>query len=321
MVEIIKRREFLPETISRLSLYIFVKKEELKAYKAKLAAMVKAEIAKAQRDRTLEDAQDISSAVLWAEARLGELLPPPSFQRGKGGRIIGEKTLPPGISWKQSFYAQQLSSHPEIIENVILKAKENEKIPERWDVIKEIEQQKRQKSQTEIILPEGQYRTIVIDPPWPMEKTLREERPYQGIELDYQTMTIEAIKTLKLPCADECHVYLWATQKFLPISFQLFEDWDVKYIQTLVWHKNVGFTPFGLFMNNVEFVLFGRRGSLPLLKAGLKACFEGKVREHSRKPNEFYDLVRSVSPEPRIDVFSREKREGFEQLGDEIDKF
>ena len=167
------------------------------------------------------------------------------------------------------------------------------------------------------------YKTICIDPPWPTEKVTRTERPLQAAKdtgLDYPTMTFEAIRDSKFPFSDQCHIYLWTTQKFLPASFQLFEAWEVKYIQTLVWHKNVGFTPFGLFMNNVEFVLFGRKGNLPLLRAGLKAVFQGKVREHSRKPNEFYDLVREASPEPRIDIFSREKRPGFDQWGNEMDK-
>jgi len=167
----------------------------------------------------------------------------------------------------------------------------------------------------------GQYQTIIIDPPWPKKKIERYERPYQEPNLDYPTMTIEAIQNIQLPLAEQCHVYLWTTQKFLHEAFHVFEVWEVNYIQTLVWHKNVGFTPFGLFMNNVEFVLFGRRGNLSLLKAGIKAVFNGKVREHSRKPDEFYELIKLVSPEPRIDIFSRERREGFEQWGNEIDKF
>jgi N6-adenosine-specific RNA methylase IME4 len=167
----------------------------------------------------------------------------------------------------------------------------------------------------------GTYQTVIIDPPWPIEKIERYERPYQEPNLDYVTMTIEAIEKSKMPISKNAHVYLWTIQKFLPTAFEIFETWDVKYIQTLVWHKNVGFTPHGLFMNNAEFVLFGRRGSLPLLKAGEKVVFTGKVREHSRKPDEFYDLVKKVSPEPRIDIFSREKRDGFDSFGNETEKF
>jgi len=167
----------------------------------------------------------------------------------------------------------------------------------------------------------GRFSTIIIDPPWPIKKVERYERPYQEPNLDYPNMTVDAIKQSTFPFDEHCHVYLWTTQKYLPIAFECFIEWEVKYIQTLVWHKNVGFTPMGLFMNNAEFVLFGRKGSLPLLKAGEKCVFTGKVREHSRKPDEFYDLVRKVSPEPRIDCFSREKREGFDQFGNETNKY
>ena len=74
-------------------------------------------------------------------------------------------------------------------------------------------------------------------------------------------------------------------------------------------------------MYDTEHVLFCRRGSLDLLKLGKQLGFKAKVREHSRKPDEFYDLVREVSPGPRIDVFSREKREGFDQWGNETGRF
>ena len=167
----------------------------------------------------------------------------------------------------------------------------------------------------------GKYRTVIIDPPWPVKKIERYTRPLQEPDLDYFTMTIDAIKQTTFPFNNNCHVYLWAIQKYLPIAFEWFEAGGIRYIQTLVWHKNVGFTPMGLFMNNIEFVLFGRKGSLPLMKAGEKCAFFAKAREHSRKPDEFYDLVRKVSPEPRIDCFSRERREGFDQFGDQINKF
>ena len=88
----------------------------------------------------------------------------------------------------------------------------------------------------------------------------------------------------------------------------------------MTWVKNVGFTPYS-FMYSTEHILFGRIGFLELLKKGKRLDFSAKVREHSRKPDEFYNLVREVSPEPRIDIFSREKREGFDQYGDQSDKF
>lgn len=168
------------------------------------------------------------------------------------------------------------------------------------------------------------YKTIIVDPPWPVEKIARNVSPNQ-YEFEYPTMTLEEIADLPIPTlADKegCHIYLWTTQKFLPVSFGILAGWGAKYIFTMVWHKNGGFQPFNLPQYNSEFVLFGKIGSLDFINTKqFFTCFNGVRREHSRKPIEFDDIVRRVSPEPRYDYFSRELKEGFEQYGNEADKF
>ncbi len=174
-----------------------------------------------------------------------------------------------------------------------------------------------------ITLPEGQFRTIVCDPPWPMVKIEREVRPNQGRALDYRTMSVEEIAALPVgesAAPGGCHLYLWATHRFLPDALKIMADWGFEYECLLTWVKNVGFTPYS-FMYSTEHVLFGHLGKLPLLKFGERLDFAAKVREHSRKPDEFYDLVGRVSPEPRLEMFSRQEREGFTAHGDEVDKF
>lgn len=170
--------------------------------------------------------------------------------------------------------------------------------------------------------PNGKYSTIVIDPPWPMGKSDRTARPLQGPYLEYPTMEIEEIKSLPVPdlAAESCHVYLWTTHRFLPVAFEVFETWGVKYHCLLTWVKNVGFTPFS-WMFSTEHCLFGWIGSFQFEKMGLRVDFEAPARGHSRKPDEFYDLVRAASPEPRIDLFSREQHEGFDAWGAEVGKF
>lgn len=170
--------------------------------------------------------------------------------------------------------------------------------------------------------PKGKYNTIAIDPPWAIEKITREVRPNQ-YDMDYPSMTIDEIEALPIPdLANEngCHIYLWTTHKYLPTAFDILGAWGANYECLLTWVKNVGFTPFS-WMYSTEHCLFARIGNLPLLKLGKRLDFQAKVREHSRKPEEFYNLVKEVSPEPRIDMFSREKREGFEQYGNEPSKF
>jgi len=160
------------------------------------------------------------------------------------------------------------------------------------------------------------YRTIVIDPPWPMKKSKRNERPNQN-EMDYKLMTIDEINNFPLKdfvSKDGAHVYLWTTHKHLPDAFQIFNSWNVEYHCTLTWIKNVGITPFS-WMFSTEFVLFGFIGNIPIIRKGLRTDFKAKVQGHSVKPDEFYETVKRVSPEPRIDIFNRRAIEGFDSYG------
>jgi N6-adenosine-specific RNA methylase IME4 len=172
-----------------------------------------------------------------------------------------------------------------------------------------------------VCIPEGKYRCLVIDPPWPMEKIERDERPKQ-VGFDYPTMTESELAAFPLPeyAAPDCHLYLWTTHKFLPMALRLAEHWGFRYQCLLTWVKNVGFTPFS-WMYSTEHALFCRTGNLPLRALGKRLDFAAPVREHSRKPEAFYDLVRAVSPGPRLDIFSREHHAGFAQYGNEVEKF
>lgn len=170
-----------------------------------------------------------------------------------------------------------------------------------------------------VSLPTGKYRTIVIDPPWPMKKILRAVRPNQ-VEFDYPTMTLEEIEALPIgDLANEegCHVYLWVTQKYLPAGLRMFELWGVRYQCLMTWVKNVGFTPFS-WMYSTEHVLFGRVGNLDLRKMGLRLDFAEAVNGHSRKPEVFYQRVCEASPGPRLEMFARRERDGFVVWGNEV---
>ena len=170
--------------------------------------------------------------------------------------------------------------------------------------------------------PEGKYRTIVIDPPWDMERIQMENRTFDKESFDYPTMSLDEIKDFKLPAHEECHLWLWTTQKYLRPSFDLLDAWDFTYLATFVWHKNGGFQPVGLPQFNCEFVLLARKGGQPFVETKqFFTCFDAKRREHSRKPDEFYDVVKRVCPEPRIDIFSREDRDGYDVWGLESGMF
>lgn len=168
--------------------------------------------------------------------------------------------------------------------------------------------------------PEGKYKCIVIDPPWPVHKIEREVRPNQKAPLDYPTMTLAEIAALPLPDLafdDGCHLYLWTTQKFLPAAIGLIAQWGFNYQCLMTWVKPTGMTPYS-WMYNTEHVVFARRGNLPLERNGLKLAFDAPATGHSIKPDAFYERVMVASPGPRLDMFARRQREGFAVWGNEV---
>jgi N6-adenosine-specific RNA methylase IME4 len=174
-----------------------------------------------------------------------------------------------------------------------------------------------------IALPEQTYSCIVADPPWAIQWLERDVRPNQ-VGLDYPTMTEVQLAEFDMArfAAPDCHLFLWTTHTHLPVAFRLLDVWGFTYSCAFTWLKNGGFQVPGQPQQNTEFALYGRRGS-PKFR-DTKQFFTGfsaKRRGHSRKPDEFYDVIRRVCDGPRIDVFSRERRDGFEQYGNEVDKF
>jgi N6-adenosine-specific RNA methylase IME4 len=173
---------------------------------------------------------------------------------------------------------------------------------------------------TDIDLSGGPYSCIVADPPWPVRMTGKMAGRHAGArELPYETMTIDEIEALDVGshAADGAHCWLWTTNGFWRPAFDVMQAWGFKYMTTITWVKPSGYGPW--FASTTQHVLFGYKGKcvFPLARYKPTHFMASPRRKHSRKPDEFYDLVRSISPEPRIDLFNRREIDGFEGWGDE----
>jgi len=164
--------------------------------------------------------------------------------------------------------------------------------------------------------PTGKFRTIVIDPPWHWGdegdvSQMGRSRP------TYATIPIAELHELPIPdlATDNCHIYLWITNRSLPKGFALLEAWGFRYVTTLTWCKpSIGIGNY--FRNNTEHILFGVKGKLALLKHDQATWFAApRGPQHSSKPDEAYRIIARCSPEPRLNMFSRQEREGFTRWG------
>ena len=258
-----------------------------------------------------------SSVRLRAERRHGELLGPPMSQQEAGAISAGNSSNAERVA---AHKARQVAAVPdEVFETFI----ETADALSRAGLIRKAREAEADQrgDQPMPAPPEGKYRCIVIDPPWPMPKIVREERPLQADRLDYPTMTLDEIGAIPVPDLiheEGAHVYLWVTHKFLPAGLELLREWGCRYECMMTWVKPTGMTPYS-WMYNTEHVLFARAGAkLPIERMGLKLAFEAPVERHSAKPDVFYELARQATPGPRIDLFARREREGFEVWGDEV---
>lgn len=164
----------------------------------------------------------------------------------------------------------------------------------------------------------AKFATIVIDPPWSLEDE-GDVNQLGRAKQDYASMPIDEI--LKLPIAEladeDCHLYLWITNRSLPKGFSLLDAWGFRYVTLLTWPKS-SFGMGNYFRGQTEHVLFGVRGSQALKRKDASTLLPTWKRGpggHSSKPVEFYNFVESCSPAPLVEIFSRQQHDGWSSWG------
>lgn len=164
---------------------------------------------------------------------------------------------------------------------------------------------------------DGLYDVVVIDPPWPYE--VRQSDVSHGMRNPYPMMSIDKLSKVNIPAAENCIMWLWTTNAFMREAFMLLDAWGFKQKSILTWAKD-RFNLGDWLNGQTEHAILAVKGK-PLMKKGKSTLLNAPRRAHSQKPDEFYDMVKEICPGRRIDIFSRCKREGFDEYGSEEGKF
>jgi N6-adenosine-specific RNA methylase IME4 len=199
--------------------------------------------------------------------------------------------------------------------------KKEEKKVERVELI-----QKQIEDIEEGLLPDliGLFDVVSVDPPWPYEGESKNITSFDSVGRrvanPYPEMSIEQIKNIELPLMDNAVVLLWTTHKFLPDAFEILKEWNLDYKATLVWNKEkIGMGAW--FRMQCEFCLVGIKGKPYWENTLYRDIITEARREHSRKPDSFFEMIEKITMGNRLEYFSREKREGWKVFGNDINKF
>ena len=172
------------------------------------------------------------------------------------------------------------------------------------------------------------FKTIYADPPWRFKNRTGKMAPENKRLSRYSTLALDDIKNLPVFqfAEEQCHLYLWVPNALLIQGLEVMKSWGFEYKTNLVWEKirrdgepdgrGVGF----YFRNVTEILLFGVRGEkFRTLQPGRTQVnlIRSKKREHSRKPDEFIDLIEACSPGPYIELFARGDRKNWTMWGDQ----
>lgn len=175
---------------------------------------------------------------------------------------------------------------------------------------------------------DGFFKTILIDPPWPERGGGRIKR---GADKHYKLLSVKDISALAISIlskkkyrpSDNSHLWLWTTNNYLPQALQLMKKLGYRYINNVCWGKvKNGKIQKGLgqyFFGSHELCLFGVRGKLKAVKRSPTLLLSPRGK-HSRKPEGMYEKIETISPGPRLELFARARRQGWDSWGDELQR-
>lgn len=177
--------------------------------------------------------------------------------------------------------------------------------------------------------PRGQFGVILADPPWAYEmysENGHAKSPYAH----YDCMPAGQLKAMRddilFAAGPNCVLFMWAVFPMLPFALDLMSTWGFQYKTGGAWHKKTvhGKTAFGtgyILRSACEPFLIGTLGNPTIKNRSTRNLIEAVAREHSRKPDETIGIIEELFEGPYLELFSRQKRPGWESWGNETEKF
>ena len=215
---------------------------------------------------------------------------------------------------------QKIASIPETeFEDILLEAEEETKRITNNMLVKLARRHKPPVSFMAQTFPKDKYQVIYADPPWAVE-SINMDKWESPIKNKYPTMSIDEIKNLPVNSisADDCSLFLWTTHSFLHEALHIMEFWGFKYFCLITWDKGSGWTQNG-FHKMTEFCIFGYKGKMNINQYGksIPTLIKEKKGKHSKKPQEMRRLIESKIEGKKIEMFAREKFNGWDSWGNE----
>lgn len=166
-------------------------------------------------------------------------------------------------------------------------------------------------------MPTGPFRVIAMDPPWSYGN--RAFDPTHRGASPYPDMSIEEIGRLPIAdiAAEDAILWLWTTNAHMPEAFGLIARWGFTHKTILTWVKDRMGTGDWL-RGKTEHCLMAVRGKPTVQLTNQTTALVAPMRDHSRKPDEFYALVEALCPGSKVELFARSAREGWAAYGDEV---
>ena len=171
-------------------------------------------------------------------------------------------------------------------------------------------------------VPNAPYGTLLVDPPWEVAGTWGFS-PAVGYRTPYRVMPDAEVMGMRVYSisAPNSLLLLWAINSRVPLALAVADCWGFTYKTVLTWDKVR--SGIGVWLKGqTEHLIVAVRGRVPpptMTKRGTRwtTLLREVRREHSRKPDVIYDLAEDLGPPPRVELFARHQREGWDAWGDE----